>query len=118
MRKSLMFGVLVVALSAIPVRAAGPRKEAQLQVQFGIDVAQKGLWTEARYRWEKAVELDPTYAAAYNDLAVAYEHAGLFDKARQAYTKALEIEPNNVSIKQNYDYFKELNDRASRRTTR
>jgi Tfp pilus assembly protein PilF len=118
MRKSLVLGVLVVALSAIPAHAGGARKEAQAQVQFGIDVAQKGLWKEALYRWEKAVELDPTYAAAFNDLAVAYEHEGLFDKARQAYTKALQLDPNNVSIKQNYDYFKELNDRASRRTTR
>jgi Tfp pilus assembly protein PilF len=118
MRKSLIFGVLVLALSAIPAQAGGPRKQAEAQVQFGIDVAQKGLWKEALYRWEKAVEIDPTYAAAYNDLAVAYEHEGLFDKARQAYTKALELDPTNVSIKQNYDYFKELNDRASRRTTR
>jgi Tfp pilus assembly protein PilF len=118
MRKSLVLGVLVVALSAIPAHAGGSRKEAQAQVQFGIDVAQKGLWKEALYRWEKAVEIDPTYAAAFNDLAVAYEHQGLFDKARQAYTKALALEPNNVSIKQNFDYFKEINDRASRRTTR
>ena len=118
MRKSLAFGVLVVALLAIPAHAGGSRKEAEAQVQFGIDVAQKGLWKEALYRWEKAIELDPSYAAAYNNLAVAYEHEGLFDKARQAYTKALQLDPNNISIKQNYDYFKELNDRASRRTTR
>ena len=47
-------------------------------------VAQKGLWREAIYRWEKAVEIDPSYAAAYNDLAIAYEHEGDLDKARKA----------------------------------
>ena len=36
----------------------------QAQVDFGINVAQRGLWREAIYRWEKAVEIDPTYAAA------------------------------------------------------
>ncbi len=118
MRKSLVLGVLGVALLAIPAHAGAPRKDAQAQVQFGIEVAQKGLWKEALFRWEKAVELDPNYAAAYNNLAVAYEHEGLFDKARQAYTKALALDPNNVSIKQNYDYFKEINDRANGRTTR
>lgn len=118
MRKSLIFGVLVLALSAIPADAGGPRKQAEAQVRFGIDVAQKGLWKEALYRWEKAVQIDPSYAAAYNNLAVAFEHEGQFDKAREAYVKALELEPNNVSIKQNYDYFKELNDRASRRSSR
>ena len=66
------------------------------QVAFGINVAQRGLWREAIYRWEKAVEIDPTYAAAYNDLAIAYEHEGQLDKARKAYEKALELEPNNV----------------------
>ena len=47
------------------------------------------------YRWERATEIDPTYAAAFNNLAIAYEHEGQFDKARKAYEKALELEPNN-----------------------
>ena len=51
---------------------ADSRDEARSQVDFGINVAQRGLWREAIYRWEKAVELDPKYAAAYNDLAIAY----------------------------------------------
>ena len=48
-------------------------------------MAQTGLWREAQYRWERAVELDPTYAEAWNNLAIAYEHAGKFDDARKAY---------------------------------
>ncbi len=118
MRKPIVFAVLILTLCAPLAVAGGPRKDAQAQVQFGIDVAEKGLWREALYRWEKAVELDPTYAAAYNDLAVAYEHEGLFEKARKAYDKALELDPKNASIRQNYEYFKEINDRASRRPTR
>ena len=82
-------------------------------MDFGINVAQRGLWREAIYRWEKAVELDPKYAAAYNDLAIAYEHEGQLDKARKAYDKALELEPNNTQIRQNYDLFKEINDRVA-----
>jgi Tfp pilus assembly protein PilF len=118
MRKTLTFTVLMVVLSAPLALADGPRKEAVSQVQFGIDVAQKGLWKEALYRWEKAVELDPQYAAAFNNLAVAYEHEGLIEKARKAYDRALELDPKNASIRQNYEFFKEINDRASRRTTR
>ena len=92
---------------------ADARSDAKSQVEFGINVAQRGLWREAIYRWEKAVELDPTYAAAYNDLAIAYEHEGQLEKARQSYEKALEIEPDNAQIRQNYDLFKEINDRSS-----
>jgi Tfp pilus assembly protein PilF len=92
--------------------AADQRGDAQKQVEFGIQVAQKGLWREAIYRWERAVEIDPTYAAALNNLAVAYEHEGQLDKARKAYERALEIEPNNLQIRQNYELFKEINDRT------
>src|SRR5512140_2424961 len=110
MKKTIALSVLVLALAAPFASAGGARSDAQAQVQFGIDVAQKGLWKEALYRWEKAVELDPQYAAAYNNLAVAYEHEGMFEKARKAYDKALELDPKNVSIRQNYEYFKEIND--------
>ena len=36
------------------------------------------------------------------------------DKARAAYEKAIQLEPNNTFIKQNYELFKEINDRTSR----
>ena len=94
---------------------ADARGDAKAQVEFGINVAQRGLWREAIYRWEKAVELDPTYAEAYNDLAIAYEHEGQLDKARKAYEKALELDPNNSQIRQNYELFKEINDRTAQK---
>ena len=92
---------------------ADAREDAKSQVDFGINVAQRGLWREAIYRWEKAVQLDPTYAEAFNDLAIAYEHEGQLEKARVTYEKAMALEPNNVQIRQNYDLFKEINDRAT-----
>src|SRR5262245_56968128 len=95
-----------------PLLADG-RAEAQAQVNFGIEVARRGLWREAIYRWERAVQIDPAYAEAYNDLGVAYEHEGQLEKARKAYEKAIELDPKNPQIRQNYDLFKEINDRAS-----
>jgi Tfp pilus assembly protein PilF len=102
----------IAAVSASP-SFADARSDARAQVEFGISVAQRGLWREAIYRWEKATELDPTYVAAYNDLAIAYEHEGQLDKARKAYEKALELDPNNTQVRQNYELFKEINDRTS-----
>jgi type IV pilus assembly protein PilF len=102
----------IAAVSASP-SFADARSDAKAQVEFGINVAQRGLWREAIYRWEKATELDPTYVAAYNDLAIAYEHEGQLDKARKAYEKALELDPNNTQVRQNYELFKEINDRTS-----
>ena len=53
------------------------------------------------------------YAAAWNNLGIAYEHEGMFDKARDAYERALDLEPNNMMIQQNYDLFREINDRIN-----
>ena len=116
MRKSVAGAALLSMIFLVPQVWAGERRdEARAQVAFGIAVAQKGLWKEALFRWEKAVEIDPTYAAAYNHLAIAYEHEGQFEKARQAYEKAVELDPKNTFVQQNFEFFKEINDRASSR---
>jgi Tfp pilus assembly protein PilF len=118
LKKLIALAVVGVAVSATIASAGdrGNRRAAQAQVEFGIRVARQGLWREATYRWERAVEMDPTYAAAFNDLAVAYEQAGELDKAKKAYQRAAELDPKNASIKQNIELFKEINDRASRQT--
>ncbi|MGE3955892.1 MAG: tetratricopeptide repeat protein [Vicinamibacterales bacterium] len=112
MLRPLVSAVLLLPLLATPA-LADKRSDARSEVAFGIDVAQRGLWREAIYRWERAVELDPTYAPALNNLAVAYEHEGQLDKARKAYERALEVDPKNLQIQQNYELFKEINDRTA-----
>ena len=102
---------LLLALSLImpvAIADADERSDAKAQVEFGITVVQHNLWQEALYRWQRAVEIDPSYAAAWNNLGVAYEHEGRFDEAREAYEKALELEPQNLMIQQNYDLFQEI----------
>ena len=113
MKRSIIALLLVAGTAVFATPAvADARADARSQVEFGISVAQKGLWREAIYRWEKATEIDPTYAAAFNDLGIAYEHEGQLDKARKAYEKAIALDANNSQIRQNYDLFKEINDRA------
>ena len=107
----LTAAVLVAALSGVAF--ADARADAKAQVEFGISVAQKGLWKEAIYRWERATQIDPNYAAAFNNLAVAYEHEGLLEKAGAAYERALKIEPNNPMVRQNFELFKEIHDRTN-----
>lgn len=111
--RGLLFAALVGCLPA--TAWADARGDAKEQVKFGVAVAQRGLWREAIYRWERATKLDPTYAAAHNNLAIAYEHEGDLDKARGAYEKAMELEPGNALIKQNYELFREINDRTTRK---
>ena len=109
---------LVLALVFAAPLSADRRSEAKEQVDFGIELAQKALWKEAEFRWEKAVELDPTYSAAWNNLGIAYEQQGKFADALKAYDKAVKIDPKNNFIRQNYDMFMEIYERQNRRRTR
>ena len=114
-RRLMMLSVVMMLTAPGLARAADARSESKQEVEFGIKVAQSGLWNEALYRWQKAVELDPSYAAAWNNLAIAYEHEGKFEDAKKAYEKAIQLDPKNLMIRQNYDLFKEINDRSKRR---
>jgi Tfp pilus assembly protein PilF len=113
-RMRLLLGLTFLACF-VTAAYADVRSDAREQVQFGINVAQRGLWKEALYRWKRAAEIDPSYAAAFNNLAIAYEHEGQLDEARESYEKAVQLEPGNAMIRQNYELFKEINDRTDRR---
>src|SRR5688500_13087971 len=113
MRIGFLLAALLLTLSVAPL-SADVRDDAKRRVEFGIAVAQKGLWRVAIIQWERAVEVDPTYAAADNNLAIAYEQEGELNDARTAYEKALSLDPDNALIKQNYELFKEINDRTTR----
>jgi Flp pilus assembly protein TadD len=108
--------LLLLLLAPGPVLAA--EESSDRQVDFGLKVAQKGLWQEARFRFERAVQLDPGNASALNDLAVALEQMGEFDEARKAYEKALELKPGDIYIQQNYDLFREADDKRTRKSRR
>src|SRR6185503_9548118 len=102
--------LLLTLLVAVPPLAAGTTSSDE--VRFGIDVARRGLWREARFRFEKAVQQDPSNAAALNDLAIALEQEGEFEKAREAYERALKLD-DSVYIQQNYDLFREADDKRN-----
>jgi type IV pilus assembly protein PilF len=114
-------GVLaaLVALNSLclPAHADDNRSKEQSkqQVEFGIQVARQGLWKEAIFRWQKAVELDPGNPSARNNLAVAYEQDGQFELAEQEYERALELNGSNTFIRQNYELFREAYEKRKRK---
>jgi len=119
--RSRILLALTVALAvgvAAPARAADQRKDAEAYVEFGITLAQRGVWTGAIERFARATEIDPSYAAAWNNLGIGLEQMGRFDDARSAYEKALQLEPDNTFFRNNYDLFREIYDRQNRRRDR
>jgi Flp pilus assembly protein TadD len=109
----LVLPLLSVLLAPVPgdVRPTSSEEE----VRFGVEVARKGLWVEARFRFEKAISRSPDNASALNNLAVALEQQGDFEKAREAYEKALKLRPSNSYIQQNFDLFREADDKRNRK---
>jgi len=97
---------------------AQSEKDAKKEIAFGIDVARRGLWHEARFRFQKAVLQNPESASAHNNLGVALEQQGEFELARASYERALELKPGDLSIQQNYDLFREADEKRNRTVSR
>ena len=90
-------GILALSLLlAASVEAKEKPPRAQGQVEFGVDMAQRGLWSEALFRFRQAERLGDNRASVLNNIAVAYEALGLFDQAQIYYKKALDQDPRNA----------------------
>lgn len=83
-------------------------KTAEGQIRIGSNAAREGLWREATFRYQRAVQLEPNNAMALSNLGVAYESNGEFEKAREAYLKALQVDRANPYIQKNYSRFSEF----------
>lgn len=77
------------------------------QNTYGSEMARRGFWREALFRYEKAAVLKPDNAEIQNNLGVAYESIGETSRALAAYKKALELAPQDAKIKRNYARFAE-----------
>lgn len=101
-------GLLAAAL-LLPACSASSRPDTSAaQLQFGVDMARRGLWREALFRFSQAERLDPDNPRIYNNLAVAYEATGEFDRALEYYQKALRAAPDNRDTRGNYARFVEF----------
>jgi Flp pilus assembly protein TadD len=100
---ALLAGVLATACSSY-----SSTERPSSQIAFGAEVAKKGLWREAAFRFEQALTKDPNNARAHNNLAVALEATGDFARALQEYKKALDLSPSDNYIRRNYARFAEF----------
>ncbi len=99
--------IVCLALAAAAAGCSGysPGDDAGAQLRFGVQMAQRGLWSEALFRFEKAERIDPDNPRILNDLAVAQEAAGRYEDALATYKKALGLAPGDRDLKENYAHF-------------
>jgi len=84
---------------------------------YGAEMARKGFWREALFRFQKAQKQAPNDAEIESNLAVAYEAVGETAKALAAYRRALELAPEETHIRRNYARFAEYYTAAQRAGT-
>src|SRR4051794_39724262 len=80
--RSALAPLLLTALFLFAASDGYGRSEpAASQLSFGVDMARRGLWNEALFRFREAEKLDPENPRIQSNLAVAYEASGKFDQA-------------------------------------
>lgn len=101
--------VVALLLAALLLPAAlAAADSAERQLSFGADMARRGLWKEALFRFQQADRLDPDNPQILNNIAVAYEALGLFDRALETYQKALRLGRQDDKLRANYAKFLEF----------
>lgn len=78
------------------------------ELDFALFAAKRGLWEEARFRFENLLRMQPDNAQIHNNLAVAYEALKNYEKAEQEYIRALKLAPDNEVIKKNYQQLTQI----------
>lgn len=108
---TLLALLAVLPLAVLPLAACtgyGKPNQPSTELAFGVDMARRGLWSEALFRFHAAERADPQNARVQNNLGVAYEAQGDFEKALGYYKKALQLAPNNREVRANYTRFVEF----------
>lgn len=96
---------ILLAGARLALAAASP---FQTQMSYGVQMAQRGLWAEALFRFQQAARLEPQSGRAFGNLAVAYEALGKFAEAKAAYEKAVLLDPASPDLKRNQARFLEF----------
>jgi hypothetical protein len=87
--------VLVALLGAGTLRAQTAYLDT---MRFAADMAKRGNWREAKFRWDQVVREEPHNPKVLNNLAVALEALGEPGAARATYDRALGVAGDNPVV--------------------
>lgn len=99
----------MLALAMNPASGVAPVPAKATAVDFlnqSLAYYQAGRYRECIDACNKALELQPNYAEAYNNMCSAYNQLGQFDSAVIAGTKAVELKPDFQLAKNNLNWAK------------
>ena len=94
------------AISKAPPRISPRRPHSpwvgERPLQPGSARLLQGRHQEARSAFQRAIEIDPSYANAHRGLGIVLYRDGLFEEAARAYEGALQFAPYDVSVHHNF----------------
>jgi len=103
--------ISILVAVALPAPSSAGAKDA---MAFAADMAARGNWREARYRWEQILAEGVRDAKIYNNLAVAAEATGDTSLAEEHYARALELASGDPAIVDNHRRFDRLKEILAR----
>jgi Flp pilus assembly protein TadD len=107
--KKMMVPSLLISLAIWSSGCAHNRYPSSSdELKFALYAVDKGMWREAKFRFENLVKANPNNALAHNNLAVALEALGLFQEAEAEYVRAINLDQNNDYIKENFRNVKKI----------
>lgn len=94
--------MLLAGLFAPAIEAASADRK---KMRFAADMAKRGAWREAGYRWGLLLDSAPDDPRLLNNLAVAHEVLGEVERAREFYDRALAANDALPSLRANRGAF-------------
>jgi hypothetical protein len=91
----------LLAVQFVAATGGGSASDLDRTMEFAAEMAERGNWREARYRWETVLDRRPDEAKVLNNLAVAAEALGERGLATELYAKASAIVPGDPWIARN-----------------
>jgi len=108
---ALLFAVLLVGCQSTGRESSSLAREesgdsmAVLNTQLGIEYFRQGNFEVALMRLERAVQIDPDYAAAHDALGLLLARLGQAQEADRHFQRSVELQPNGSGALNNYGQF-------------
>jgi len=111
--RSMLAGGLAVllALTVLSPQVTAQSMSPKKAFRFAADMAERGNWREATYRWERLLKIAPDDPRLLNNLAVSAEVSGEVRQAREYYDKAAALSTDERIEDNRYKFMRSLEER-------